>query len=104
MKLTEALKARWVLWVWNHTPKCAEMARLASLSLEQPPTPKTRFKMWLHFLICVWCERYHKHLRSLHRAAPRLSDQVDVSARELSEEAKQRLRTRLKQAGGLKTE
>ena len=37
MKLIESLKMRWVVLVWNHTPNCAEMSRLASLSFEQTP-------------------------------------------------------------------
>ena len=76
MKLMEALKTRWIVWVWNHTPTCAEMSRLASQSLEQPLSLKMRFKMWLHFLICVWCERYYKHLKFLHRAAPQFAEQL----------------------------
>jgi len=96
MKLTESLKTRWIVWVWNHTPNCAEMSRLASQSLEQPLSLKLRFKMWLHFLICVWCERYQKHLKFLHRAAPQLEEKGDsVSSPSLSVEAKQRIKARL---------
>jgi len=98
MKLMESLKTRWIVWVWNHTPTCAEMSRLASQSLEQPLPLKMRFKMWLHFLICVWCERYQKHLKFLHRAAPRFVEQVDsVSSPSLSVEAKQRIKVRLQE-------
>jgi hypothetical protein len=96
MKLMESLKTRWIVWVWNHTPTCAEMSRLASQSLEQPLTLKMRFKMWLHFLICVWCERYQKHLKFLHRAAPQFGEEVDsVASPSLSAEAKQRIKVRL---------
>src|SRR5437016_4735651 len=98
MKLTEALKTRCLVWVWNHTPNCAEMSRLASMSFEQPVSVKVRLKMRLHYLICVWCERYSKHLRFLHRAAPRLPDELDLaSGRNLSAEAKQRMKKRLKE-------
>ena len=98
MKLMESLKTRCIVWVWNHTPNCAEMSRLASQSLEQRPSLKLRFKMWLHFVICVWCERYQKHLKFLHRAAPQLGEQVDsVSRSSLSVEAKQRIKVRLQE-------
>jgi hypothetical protein len=98
MKLMESLKTRWIVWMWNHTPNCAEMSRLASQSLEQPLSLKMRFKMWLHFLICVWCERYQKHLKFLHRAAPKFGEQVDsVSSSRLSVEAKQRIKVRLQE-------
>ena len=96
MKLLEALKMRWIVWVWNHTPNCAEMSRLASLSLDQPPSLTVRLKMRLHYLICVWCERYQKHLTFLHRAAPQLPDKMETaSPRTLSVEAKQRMVQRL---------
>jgi hypothetical protein len=98
MKLMESLKTRWIVWVCNHTPNCAEMSRLASQSLEQPLSLKMRLKRWLHFLICVWCERYQKHLQFLHRAAPRFEEQIDsVSSPSLSVEAKQRIKVRLQE-------
>jgi len=96
MKLIEALKTRWIVWVWNHTPTCAEMSRWASVSLDRPASLKVRFKMRLHNLICVWCERYQKHLTFLHRAAPQLPEQLETTAhRTLSVEAKQRMVQRL---------
>ncbi len=55
MKLFASLKTHFVVWVWNHTPTCAEMSRLTSRALEQPLTFKTRAKMRLHFVICAWC-------------------------------------------------
>jgi len=74
MKILESLKLRWVVWVWNHTPNCAEMARLSSRSLEQPPGFKLRMKMRLHWLICAWCKRYASQLHFLHTVAPRLGE------------------------------
>lgn len=98
MKFLEALKTRWVVWVWNHTPNCAEMSRLASLSFEQLPTLRIRLKMRLHYLICVWCERYAKHLKFLHRAAPLLPAEVEGgSQRKLSEASKNRMAARLRE-------
>ena len=98
MKFLEALKRRWVVWLWNHTPNCADMSRLASLSFEKPPSLKMRLKMWLHYFICVWCERYVKHLKFLHRAAPRLREEVEcVSNHRLSEESKHRMAERLRE-------
>jgi len=99
MKTIESLKNRWVLWVWNHTPNCAEMSRLASQSFEQPLSIRTRFKMRLHYLICVWCKRYLKHLKFLHVAAPRLDEQANLpAARGLSADAKRRMVRRLQAA------
>jgi hypothetical protein len=99
MKLIESLKLRWVVWIWNHTPNCAEMSRLASLSFEQSPSLALRLKMRLHHLICVWCQRYERHLKFLHRAAPHAHDDLGMlSARGLSPEASQRLMQRLREA------
>jgi len=97
MKLFASLKTRFVIWVWNHTPTCAEMSRLTSRALEQPLTLKTRFKMRLHHLICVWCKRYSKQLQFLHATAPHLDEHTDVPAsRGLSAEAKRRITQRLR--------
>lgn len=96
MKLIEALKTRWVLWVWNHTPTCAEMARLASQSLDEPPSLAVRLRMRLHYRICVWCERYLRHLKFLRRTARRFEVELEaVSHRALSPEARQRMLRRL---------
>ena len=45
MKIFDSLKTRWIVLVWNHTPNCAEMSRLASRSLEQPLSVHTRLKL-----------------------------------------------------------
>lgn len=95
----EAIKMQCAQWVWNHTPNCAEMSRLSSRSLEQPLSFRTRLKMRLHFLICVWCKRYQKHLQFLHRAAPQLTQQLDTAAhRPLTTEARERIKFRLREA------
>lgn len=99
MKLLQSLKLRWVVWIWNHTPNCTEMSRLASLSFEQPPSMGLRLKMRLHHLICVWCQRYEQQLKFLHRAAPMTHADLDLLAlRGLSPEARQRLVRRLREA------
>ena len=96
MKLFAALKLRWVVWVWNHTPTCVEMARLASESLDHPLSWKTRLKMRLHWLICVWCRRYFKQIHLMHEHAPNLTEQLEsLPTARLSPDAKLRLKTRL---------
>ena len=96
MKSPQSLKMRWLVWVWKHTPNCAEMSRLASRSLDQPLSFKVRCQMRLHHLICVWCRRYEKHLRFLHLSAPRMQGEIETAAqRGLSPEARQRIVQRL---------
>jgi len=90
MRIIELLKQRWVVWVWNHTPNCAEMSRLASRSFEHRFPVGLRLRMAMHYFICVWCSRYLKHLGILHAAAVRLDEKLNVpAARGLSAEAKQ---------------
>jgi hypothetical protein len=96
MKIITSIKERWEVWVWQHTPHCTEILRLASQSLEQPLSLRTRLKMRLHFLICVWCERYDKQLKFLHRACSHASHRDEtLPGRGLSAEARQRILQRL---------
>ena len=97
MKLFASLKTKFVVWVWNRTPTCAEMSRLTSRALEQPLTIKTRLKMRLHFVICAWCRRYFKQINFLHETAPRLGLELGaLPARGMSAEAKQRIMQRIR--------
>lgn len=96
MKWNESLKQRWIVWVWTHTPNCAEMSRLTSQSFETALPVSTRLKMRLHSLICVWCKRYRNQLNFLRGAALRLDEHADQPTdRGLSAEAKQRMLRRL---------
>lgn len=97
MKLFASLKTRFVVWVWNHTPSCAEMSRLTSRALEQPLTLKMRLKMRLHFVICAWCRRYFEQLNFLHEHAPKLGMQLgELPGRGLSPDAKSRIKTEVR--------
>ena len=97
MKTVATLKARLAIWIWNHTPTCVEISRLASRAQEQPLGWRMRLKMRLHFLICVWCKRYCQHLDWLHKTLPSLNEHTEgLSTRGLSPEAKQRIVLRLK--------
>ena len=97
MKFFAFIKTRFVVWVWNHTPTCAEMSRLTSRALEQPLTLKMRLKIRLHFVICAWCRRYFEQINFLHQCAPRLGLELgELSGRGMSAEAKQRITQRIK--------
>jgi len=99
MKISESLKKKWVAWIWNHTPNCAEMSRLASQSLDGPLPLRIWLKMRLHYLICVWCSRYLKHLKFLHHATQHFHEEAHLRAHQtLTVAAKQRIVQRL-QAG-----
>jgi len=97
MKLFAALKTKFVVWVWNHTPTCAEMSRLTSRALEQPLTIRTRLKMRLHFVVCAWCRRYFEQINFLHNATPRLNLQSsELPGLGLSDEARRRIMQRVR--------
>lgn len=97
MKIVTLLKERGAVWVWHHTPHCTEITRLASQSFEQPLSFRTRLKMRLHFLICVWCKRYHHQLIFLHHAGAHADHQDKaLPGRGLSPGARQRIVQRLK--------
>jgi hypothetical protein len=99
MKIIAAIKERWEVWVWRHTPHCPEILQLASQSLERPLSFRRRLKMRLHFLICVWCERYDRQLKFLHRAGSHASRRDEtLPGRGLSAEARRRIVQRLKTA------
>jgi hypothetical protein len=103
MKMIAAIKERWAIWVWQHTPHCTEILRLVSQSLEQPLSLRTRLKMQLHFQICVWCERYDKHLHFLHHACSHAGQEGEtLPGRGLPAEARQRIVQRLKTADNKK--
>lgn len=97
MKLFRWFKSKFVVWVWNHTPTCAEMSRLTSRAMEHPLPFRTRIIMRLHFIICAWCRRYFEQINFLHRSAPRLDLELDeLPGRGMSAEAKQRITQRIK--------
>ena len=101
MKLLESIKRRWVIWVWTHTPTCEEMSRLVSESFEQPLSWKVKCRMRLHFVICVWCKRYAKHLKFLHQAANGLEAHLSEPSRnELSPAARERIKARIRESHG----
>lgn len=92
MNLLKSIKLRFVVWVWNHTPNCAEMSRLASRSLDGSLTLKQRWQMRLHRVICAWCRRYLQQLSFLHTAAPQLEFPAgERLVRGLPAEARQRI-------------
>ena len=97
MKLFAALKTKFVVWVWNHTPTCAEMSRLTSRALEQPLSFKMRLKMRLHFVICAWCRRYFEQINFLHRHAPKLHLQLEaLPGRTMATETKERIKAQVR--------
>jgi hypothetical protein len=61
-------KTKLVMFIAEHTPKCHDITRLISQSFERPLPIRTRVAMRIHYLICVWCERYRDQLKLVRRA------------------------------------
>ena len=59
------------------TPGCKEVTRLLSESMDHPLPWRTRMGIRLHYLICVWCERYGQHIRFLRDAVRRHPEKLE---------------------------
>jgi hypothetical protein len=79
------------------TPKCKDITRLASESLERPLPWHLRLRLKIHFLVCVWCERYVSQLEFMHRCLHKEGEHGHerADAAKLSGDAKGRLRRAL---------
>lgn len=83
-----------VNWLARHTPPCGEVTQLLSQSLEQPLSLRQRIGIRLHYLICIWCERYMRQLHLLRDAMHRHPHETDA-APSLSAKARARLKRSL---------
>ena len=66
-----------VILIGKHTPKCREMVRILSDSMDRPLPLKMRIKKRLHYLICCWCQRYEEHLHYLRKTASAFPEHAD---------------------------
>jgi hypothetical protein len=82
--------------IGKHTPKCREMVRILSQSMDKPMSLTMRIKKRLHFLICCWCQRYEEQLRYIHETARQFQEHADdASSAPFPEDAKERIKQRL---------
>src|SRR5215469_7773426 len=61
------LKRLLVSFIATRTPKCREVVKLLSQSMEVKLPVTTRIKIRFHYLICIWCYRYGKQLHALRK-------------------------------------
>jgi len=85
-------------WLVRNTPPCQDVVRVLSDAMERPIPLHRRIGVWLHFLICTWCLRYHKQiglirtvLRSDEPGAAGADAEAGSAAR-LSDQARERLK------------
>ena len=85
-----------VNFIAKHTPKCREMVRILSQSLDEPMPLTMRIKKRLHFLICCWCQRYEEQLRYIHETAGHLPEHADEASNiPFPPDAKERIKQKL---------
>jgi hypothetical protein len=85
-----------VKFIGKHTPKCREMVRILSRSMDEPMPLIMRIRKRIHFLICCWCQRYEEQLRYIRETARQFPEHADkVPGPPLSEEAKERMKQKL---------
>jgi hypothetical protein len=85
-----------VKFIGKHTPKCREMVRILSQSMDEPISLTMRIKKRIHFLICRWCQRYEEQLRYIHETARRFSEHAEkASDIAFPPDAKERIKQKL---------
>jgi len=87
-----------VSFIGKRTPKCREVVRLLSQSMEVKLPVTTRIKIRFHYLICIWCYRYGKQLQALRKIASSLPEHVDDCCPEtLPQSSKERIKQALRE-------
>ena len=90
------LQTKLVIFIGRHTPKCREMVRILSQSMDEPMPLMMRIKKRIHFLICCWCQRYEEQLRYIRRTASRFPEHADkASDASLPLKAKERIKAKI---------
>ncbi len=56
------------MFIAERTPKCHDVTRLISQAMERPLPWRVRLAIWIHFRICLWCERYRDQLAFIGKA------------------------------------
>ena len=85
-----------VKFIGKRTPKCREVVRILSQSMDSKLSLIMRIKLRLHYLICAWCQRYEKQLHELRKFTSLVPSHLDdFSADTLSPSAKERMKEAL---------
>ena len=89
-----------VIFIGRHTPKCNEMVRILSQSMDKPMPLRMRIKKRVHFLICCWCQRYEEQLRYLRKTARSFPDHAGESSNvPVPDKTKERWKQALRSGG-----
>lgn len=81
-------------------PRCKTVCRLQSAALDRQLTFRQRTGVRVHLLLCKWCRRYGKQIRLLRHLARERGDEIyNAAPQELSNEARERIRDKVNEAG-----
>ena len=84
-------------FIGERTPKCREVVRILSQSMDSKLSLTMRVKLRLHYLICAWCQRYASSCTCYARSSS-APDHVDEFSQDaLSASAKERMREVLRE-------
>jgi hypothetical protein len=84
--------------ITKRTPKCREVVRLLSQSMDVKLPIAMRIKLRFHYLMCAWCQRYQKQLLALRKISSALPEHVDDCCSEiLPDSSKERLKQALRE-------
>lgn len=85
-----------VIFIGRNTPKCREMVRVLSKSMDEPLSFSMRIKKRLHYLICCWCQRYEEQLHYLRKTASAFPEYAGRSSKaSLPASAKERMKKKI---------
>jgi hypothetical protein len=96
MQFFRKAQQAFILWLARRLPACNEITALTSQSIDRKISRRERMTLRLHFFVCLWCERYHKHLLfikdALHHDPAQLEDGEASPTAFLSPEARERIK------------
>src|SRR5262249_37649958 len=95
----QKVKMEATFWLGRRLPTCKELTSWMSESLEQKLSLRRRILLNLHYMICVWCQRYNQQIHSLKAIARSYADEEaklpESPATSLTPEARERLKQAL---------
>jgi hypothetical protein len=75
------------------TPSCKDVTRMMSEAIDRQLPLRKRFAVYLHRLICVWCDRYYRQLHLMRDRSKKLHLHLDdVPNEELTPDAKTKIK------------
>jgi hypothetical protein len=97
MGLYERTKHKVRFWLLRRLPTCRDTVAVISEAMERRLTLRERFLLKLHLWVCMWCQWYLEHLKTMRDAlraeGPEPADLDSLPG--LSPEARERLKKKV---------